>query len=172
VRYWSISSKADPIPRELADRHYTRQTPGSKMWTRPGYVQILRYTQANGRSAAWCWWRPKWEAGVLRKDRLYAIECTLFRNETRVRSSDLIREAVDALYEWQRAWDVCVADGLITGVSSSKTAEGRSADNMPGHCYRCAGWVDYAHPGRNTRADVWLWHPMPSAALSGPREVG
>jgi len=159
---WVITSKADVRCRLLADRHYTRQTIGHPMWTRPGWVQVLYLEQRNGRSAAWCWWRPKWESGITgteRKDGYRAIECTLFRNETRFRSSDLIVKAVEMLVHWEHAWDVAIPDGLITGVSTAKTAQGRDPNHEPGHCYRMAGWVPFAHPGKAVRADVWLKHP-------------
>lgn len=156
---WVVTTKADQRPRLLADRHYTRINVGHPMWTRPGYSQILYLEQRSGRAAVFCWWRPKWEdgrPGTERKDRLRCIECTIFRNETRYRSSDLIREAVAIVPEWERYRDVEIPDGLITGVSSRATVGGRHPDSLPGHCFRMAGWVDFHHPGRGTRADVWL----------------
>jgi hypothetical protein len=155
---WHITTKADVRPRLLADRHYSRQTPGHPMWTRPGYNQILYAEQRNGRAAAFCWWRPKWESGIpgtQRKDGLRAIECTLFRNETRFRSSDLIRDAVDMLMEWSHARDVALPDGFITGVNSKATAAGRSAESRPGQCFISAGWEPMEKRG-SSRADTWL----------------
>lgn len=160
---WVQTTKADQRPRYLADRHYTRQTPGHPMWTRPGYNQILYFEQKNGRAAAFCWWRPKWESGIVgteRKDRLRAIECSLFRNETRFRSSDLIVDAVETLHTWEHFLDVLLPDGVITGVSSSKTAEHRHVSSEPGHCFLKAGWVPFYHPGKNKKADVWLRAPL------------
>jgi hypothetical protein len=156
---WIITNKADDRPRLLADRHYSRQRPGHPMWTRPGYNMILYAQQANGRAAAFCWWRPKWEVGIpgtSRKDGLRCIECTLFRNETRFRSSDLIREATAIVMDWNRAKDVEWPDGLITGVNSQKTAGGRNPQSPPGHCFLMAGWEPFAHRGSKDRADVWL----------------
>jgi hypothetical protein len=143
----------------LADRHYTRQTVGHPMWTRPGYNQILYYEQANGRAAVFCWWRPKWEAGIPgteRKDKLRCIECTMFRNETRVLSSKLIKEAVKFVAIWERALDVEWPDGLITAVSSTLTSAGRHERHLPGYCFLHAGWEPFMHPGKNVRADTWL----------------
>lgn len=156
---WAVTTKADQRPRILADRHYTRQSPGHPMWTRPGWNQILYFEQRNGRAAVFCWWRPKWEAGIPgteRKDGLRAIECAIFRNETRHRSSDLIREAVAMVLEWEHAKDTTWPDGLITGVSSADTTSRRAPDHLPGHCFREAGWTDFNHPGKKKRADVWL----------------
>lgn len=129
------------------------------MWTRPGYNLILYAEQRSGRAAAFCWWRPKWECGLpgtARKDKLRGIECSLFRNETRFLSSDLIHEAVDRLLEWEHALDVALPDGVFTGVNSAKTAAGRADGSMPGACFRFAGWEPFAHPGKGSRADVWL----------------
>jgi hypothetical protein len=158
VSRWLETTKADQRPRRLADEHYTRQSPGHKMWTRPGWNQIL-YTQQRiaKRSAAFCWWRPKWESGVIgteRKDGLRAIECALFRNKTRFRSSKLILEAIACLLTWAHANDVEWPDGIITGVSSTDTAAGRAEDHEPGWCFREAGFVDFDHA--KGRADVWL----------------
>ncbi len=165
---WTVTTKADQRPRMLADRHYTRQSVGHPMWTRPGWNQILYLEQRNGRAAVFCWWRPKWESGIPgteRKDRLRCIECAIFRNETRYRSSDLIEQAVRMLDVWDHARDVAWPDGLITGVSSSATTARRHSDHLPGHCFRAAGWVDFAHPGKNRRADVWL--QLPSSVTVG-----
>jgi hypothetical protein len=170
---WVVTTKADQRPRFLADRHYTRQTPGHPMWTRPGYNLILYAEQRSGRAAAFCWWRPKWESGILgteRKDKLRCIECSLFRNETRFRSSDLIREAVTMLEGWEHTWDVHLPDGLITGVGSRQTAQGRSSDSPPGMCFVAAGWEPFTHPGKNKRADVWLRAPWKQARVQADAE--
>jgi hypothetical protein len=156
---WQVTDKRNVRCRMLADRHYTRQAPGHPMWTRPGWNQILYLRQLNGREAAFCWWRPKWESGLPgteRKDGLRCIECTLFRNETRFRSSDLIREAVMMVMGWEHALDVEWPDGLISGVQSRATAAGRSAVHSAGHCFARAGWEYFDHPGKRRRADVWL----------------
>ena len=153
---WHKTHKGDTRCRLLADQHYTRQSPGHPMWTRPGYNYVLYYEDGSG-GAVFCWWRPKWESGrkaLQRFDGLYAIECTIFRNETNTQSSDLIREACAAVQTWERALDVEWPDGLITGISSKKTEEGRSNWHPPGWCFRKAGFKPFDHkPGR---ADVWL----------------
>lgn len=142
------------------------------MWTRPGWNFVLFYQQKNGRSAVFCWWRPKWESGLIgteRKDGLRAIECSIFRNETRVRSSDLILEAIQCLYTWQHANDVSWPDGIITGVSSEKTKRGRSITSLPGECFRRAGFEPFIHSGKNLRADVWLRYIGPKLESYSPK---
>ena len=161
---WIETDKGDPRCRELADRHYTRIKVGNPQWTRPGYSQVLYAEQRNGRSAVFVWWRPKWEhgtPGTQRQDGLRCIECTIFRNETRFRSSDLIEDAIACLLSWERTRDVEWPDGIITGVNSEKTAGGRSPEREPGYCFREAGFVDFRHPGKGKRADVWLKYAGP-----------
>lgn len=173
---WIETDKGDPRCRELADRHYTRQTPGHPMWCRPGWNQVLYAEQriVAHRSAAFCWFRPKWESGIRgteRKDGLRAIECALFRNQTRYRSSALIREAIAILMGWEHALDVAWPDGIITGISSEKTRGGRHVDHDPGWCFREAGFVEFEHA--KGRADVWLRYagpvPVPLVAVQSAR---
>ena len=155
---WLETDKGDPRCRALADRHYTRQHVGHPMWTRPGYSQVLFCEQRSGRSAVFVWWRPCFELGVpfaMRKDGLFAIECTIFRNETRFRSSDMIVDALRCLGSWKHYRDVALRDGIITAVSSEKTATGRSALSPAGHCFRAAGFSPFEHR-TSKRADLWL----------------
>lgn len=157
---WMVTHKGDAICRSLADRHYSRQTPGAPMFTRPGYNMVLLAEGPRGY-AAWVWFRPKWESGIKgteRKDGLRAIECTLFRNESGLLSSDLIREASSILMSWEHALDTDWPDGGITGIRSDVTAARRSRHHDPGYCYRMAGWLPFPHNSSN-RADVWLRLP-------------
>ena len=165
---WMETDKGDPRGRVLADRHYTRISVGHPMWTRPGWNYCLYAEQKNGRAAVFNWWRPKWESGLTgteRKDGLRCIECSIFRNETRFRSSDLIREAVACVLAWDHALDVDWPDGLITGVNSAKTARGRAVTSQPGECFRRSGFSVFDHPGKGKRADVWRRYTdaLPSA---------
>lgn len=164
---WTVVQKADPRCLELADRHYTRQRPGTKQWTRPGYNCVMLAEFRRG-TAIWAWWRPKWEdgrPGTSRKDGLRVVECTMFRREgTTPLASEMIRAAVAMLSADDAAAYLHLdtagpIDGLITGVSSRDTTGGRSPRSEPGACYRHAGWVPVEK--RTGRADVWLWHPWP-----------
>jgi len=161
---WIEIDKGDPRGRELADRHYTRKSVGHPMWTRPGWNQCLWLEQKSGRSAVFVWWRPKWEsglAGTARKDGLRCIECTIFRNETRFRSSDLILDAIACLLTWEHARDQEWPDGIITGVNSQKTASGRATTSEPGKCFLAAGFEPFTHRKSKERADVWLKYMGP-----------
>jgi len=164
---WVVTTKGDARCRAMADRHYTRQTPGHPQWTRPGYSAVL-HAQAERGEGLFVWWRPKWESGLPgteRKDGLRCIECAIFRNETRFRSSDLIRDAVACLLTWEHAQDQAWPDGIITGVNVAKTAGGRQPGSAPGKCFLEAGFEVFHHPGKNKRADLWLRYtdPLPRA---------
>lgn len=159
---WIPIHKGDTRARELADEHYTRQSPGAPMWTRPGYNFVLLAIYPAGR-ALFCWWRPKWEdgrPGTQRKDGLQVLECTMFRRVGQTDlASTLIRAAVRALYspEARHALRLDAAGPiplLITGISAAATSGRRSRHNRPGHCFRAAGWTEI--PKTTKRADVWL----------------
>lgn len=169
---WQRISKGDRRAREMADAHYTRQRPGTPSWTRPGYNHVL-WADGYGWRALWCWWRPKWEAGIPgteRKDHLRVIECTLFRIDGRapILASDLIRAAVQSLCTEDARRDLHIESageisGLITGVSTGKTQSRRSRRYEAGRCYRAAGWEPMSKS--SARADVWLWHPYPAEVV-------
>lgn len=120
---WIVTHKGDRSCRLLADRHYSRQHPGHPMFTRPGKNLTLRTAAGD---AVWVTW-----SGV-RDDGLDAWECTIFRNESNYRSSDMIRAAVAATVS---EWGQPPADGIITYVDASKI---RSTN--PGCCFKAAGW--------------------------------
>jgi hypothetical protein len=156
-RLWSVTHKMDQRCRELADRHYTRQTPGHPMWTRPGYNFVLFFEDEKG-AAVFCWWRPKWEVGQERFDGLRALECTIFRNESSMLSSSLIVDAILALdrnaVQEHLKLDKIPRDGLITGIGSKQTELRRSKHVEPGRCFRIVGFESFDHASGN--ADVWL----------------
>lgn len=174
---WQVTHKGDSRGRALADAHYTRQTPGASMWTRPGYNFVLYHETKSGGRAVFVWWRPKWEdgrPGTSRKDGLRVLECTIFRREgDTALASDLITAAVSALSteDAESALRLSSAgriDGLITGVGSGATARGRSSRSKPGACFRHAGWIPMPkRVTKRSRADVWLQHPTWRLCLEG-----
>lgn len=149
---WDWVRKTDLRCLQLANRHYTRKSPGAAQYTRPGYNMPLWYYG----SAVFNWFRPKWEAGIERMDGLRAYECTIFRNESSTLSSLLILDAEQCLPFWNRF------DGslmLITAVNSLKTSKRRSKNVRPGHCFLMAGW-SYMDRPPTKNADVWLYKEM------------
>lgn len=164
---WARTHKGDRVVREMADRHYTRQSPGAAMFTRPGYSSVLVIEDY----ACWVWWRPKWEdgrPGTSRKDGLKAIECTLFRKEAScpVVASELISSAVTALERSDVQGDLHMSsaghvDYLLTAIGVEETKKRRGKKSLPGKCYRDAGWLD-ADPSIRPplKGKIWLWIPI------------
>lgn len=89
--YWTRSSMNDKKAIELADRHYSRQKIGTPQFTPPGRKLILVMNNAVWASVF----------SKFRKDNLSdGIHCTIFRNESKILSSLLIKEAVNLSKEF------------------------------------------------------------------------
>jgi len=70
-----------------------------------------------------------WRKNKFRRDDQVGVECTIFRNEGPMLSSDLIREAIKiARNKWPN-------ERFFTYVNPSAI---KSTD--PGHCFKQAGW--------------------------------
>lgn len=124
-----MSRRFDQEARKIADRHYSRQKPGSPDFV--GNVKPL-VLLAPVDDVARALWVSAWQSYV-RHEYVNAWQCTLFRNEGAGLSSELITEAVAAT-RW--VWGGMPANGFITFVDRDKTKPKRD----PGYCYRMAGW--------------------------------
>ena len=138
---WLPVNKADRRAVGLADRHYSRQTPGSREIGPPGQKIILMTQDCR---ALWGSHRPAPWSGVKRADGFEGHTCFIFRNEGKELSSGLIREAVGLTRDM---WGV--AD-FMTYVSAEKV---KSIN--PGYCFLRAGfepdgWIEGKH-GRMRR---------------------
>lgn len=120
---WIVTNKGDQVCREMADRHYSRQSIGNRQFCRPGKNLVLRTLEGD---ALWVTW-----SGI-RDDEQVAWECTIFRNESKRLSSDLVREAIEVTL---REWGQPPPDGFITYVQ-----EARIRSSNPGFCFKQAGW--------------------------------
>lgn len=143
---WLITDKGDLDARALVDgevfglrgrAHYSRQSPGARLFTRNG--QNLVFMTPDHR-AVWVTFRPT-PGKAERADGLEGWECALFRNEgawkmQRVKSRDLIREAVELSYS---IWGRPGKDGIFTFIKPECVGKGRE-DHIAGYCYRRAGW--------------------------------
>jgi hypothetical protein len=122
--------RTDTESRLLADRHYSRQTPGAREFMGNGRTLVLR-NQAG--TVVFGWLYPKSGLHVLD-----GVACTIFRNESQRRSSEIILEAeTHALAKWpdlKQFW---------TYVNPSPV---RSPN--PGYCFKVAG---YKHVSTSTR---------------------
>lgn len=86
---WSLSHRADPQAKVLADRHYNRQTPESPQFAPPGRCLVLRAPEAL--------WITSWPfAEFVRHAWAGAWVCSAFRREGGPPASEMIRQAVAA----------------------------------------------------------------------------
>ena len=126
--YWTLSHRADPLARPVADRHYNRQSVGAPGFVPPGRCVVLLSAD---RTALWV---TSWPFAEYTKHAWAgAWVNSLFRNEGGTLSSTLIREAVAAT-RW--VWPDVPPLGLITFVDTAKTKPKRD----PGYCYLMAGF--------------------------------
>jgi hypothetical protein len=122
--YWVISHDMNPKAQELADRHYSRKTPGSKKgFIGPGEKLVLLSPTGD---ALFTWLRSRAD---YRGDKIDGVNCTIFRNEGPVLSSKLILEAE------KFAHDRWPGLKLFTYVSKAKVKS-----QNPGWCFMKAGW--------------------------------
>lgn len=127
---WTLSHRADPEARVLADRHYNRQKPGAPQFVPPGRCLVLKRPDA--------FWVTSWPfAEYVKHAWPGAFVCSAFRNEGPVLSSTLIREAVAAtVWKWPDVPD----EGMVTFVDRRKVRKGN-----PGYCYQKAGFARVGH---------------------------
>jgi hypothetical protein len=151
---WRRCTKFDKSACALADRHYSRRKVGSPQFMPPGQTVVLLLETGD---AVFGWWRPHPAAGIRQMNGLDGWTCTIFRNESSRRSSELILEAEAFLAD-------CGPDGLITYVWDSKV---KSAN--PGYCFKMAG---YRKTGRSADGrKTLLQKPWPSLMQSAPRPL-
>lgn len=125
---WVLSHRFDPRALPLADRHYNRQKIGSPQFVPPGRCLVFL------NEAADALWVSSWPfAEYVRHAWAGAWVCSLFRNESAVLSSQLIREAVAAT---RSVWGDAPPLGMVTFVNAQKVRPKRD----PGRCYRRADW--------------------------------
>lgn len=107
----------------LADRHYSRRTVGARDFTYAGEKMVLRDWRGD---VVFAWVRGKVE---YRMDGRDGVMCSIFRNESMRRSSEIILEAErHAVQRWGRG-------PAFTFVNPRKV---RSVN--PGCCFLKAGW--------------------------------
>ena len=118
---WLETKDGDPGARVLADRHYSRVSVGYPRFVGPGDRLVLVTSDYTALFI--------WRKSVYRQDGQTGIECSLFRNESKMLSSELIKEAVQLA---RKKWP---GERLFTYVWDAKV---RSTN--PGFCYLQAGW--------------------------------
>jgi len=143
---WQVSWKADPLGAAIADRHYSRRTPGAPQFVPPGRSLVLTRPDAL--------WVTSWpEAVYTRHEWPGAWVCSAFRNEGPTLSSELITDAVAATrWRFPNVPDL----GMITFVDETKIRHKRD----PGRCFRRAGFVPI---GRTKDRDLLVLQLVPEA---------
>ncbi|MBO4228062.1 hypothetical protein [Bradyrhizobium neotropicale] len=126
---WRQVTKFDPAACALADRHYSRRKVGSPQFMPPGQTFVL---MTPGNDAVFGWWRPHPRSGITPMNGLVGWTCTIFRNESRFRSSDLILAAEEFLVRTKVGVGPA---GFITYVWDKRVTSAN-----PGYCFKIAGW--------------------------------
>ena len=123
---WQQAKTTDPAAIALFSRHYSSDERKAGKWKRYGFAgtgETLALMTPE-QDALFVWRREKY-----RSDGQGGVECSVFRNESLHRSSDLIIEAMTIA---QQRWP---GQRLFTFVDASKVAS-----RNPGYCFKCAGW--------------------------------
>lgn len=124
-RFWFQSRDGDQAARELFDRHYSRihyaDGRSPKLFVGPGEKMVLISDDAKAMFV----WRKFKSA-----DGQSGINCAVFRNESGVKSSEMIIDAEEI------AWTRWPGERLFTYVNP----RGIKSTN-PGACFRFADWV-------------------------------
>jgi hypothetical protein len=131
---WRLTGRFDRRAAALADRHYSRQTPGSPQFVPSGRALVL---VTEGYGAVWATnWQVSHDGIAFQiHDWPLAWICSIFRNERPDlhRSSELVREAVAATVA---LWGLPPAQGFVTFVDADKVRPKRD----PGRCFLRAGF--------------------------------
>ncbi len=124
-KLWELSvTRNDPQTVAMYQRHYSfkaREHMPAKFGNPGHYIGLMTAK----RDALFLWSEEKY-----RRDGQVGINCTVFRNESNLLSSDLIREAIDI------AWRRWPGKRLFTFVDASKIKS-----RNPGYCFKLAGWT-------------------------------
>lgn len=111
---WTITNRCDPEARELADRHYNRQSIGAKNFVPPGRCLVLKTNTETGRA----FWVTSWPfAEYVRHAWAGAWVCSAFRNEGAGVASEMIAAAVAATVAH---WPDVPELGMITFLDKRK----------------------------------------------------
>ncbi len=118
-----ITNHFDQECRLLADRHYSRRTPGARQFCYSGKKLVLRNAEA---TVLFVWMFPDPQ---YRMDDQTGYNCAIFRNESLRLSSEIILEAEGmATEKWGPA-------RMYTYIDPTKIKS-----RNPGYCFKMAGW--------------------------------
>jgi hypothetical protein len=143
---WIISHRADQKARVIADRHYSRQKPGTPQFVPPGRCFVLRQKRAV--------WVTSWPFAQYVKHAWPGawINSCFRRQGGRQVASEMIRDAVAAT-RWH--WPDIPILGMITFIDAGKIRP--KAIEEVGRCYQEAG---FRHCGF-TKGGLWAFQLRP-----------
>lgn len=159
--HWYPVKDGDPRVANMYTRHYSyreyrdnRRAVARHMGFAGIGERIVLLTQ--DETAAFVWRKFSGNPEMIEKYGWQTgVGCVFFRNEGSVRSSDLIREAVEI------AWRRWPSERLFTFVEDSKVAtSGQHGRAKTGWCYRKAGW---SVCGRNKDGRLTILEILPPA---------
>jgi hypothetical protein len=154
--FWYLSHRADKRALPLADRHYSRQKPGTPQFVPPGRCVVLLTQDADAL------WVSSWPfAEYVKHDWRGAWICSLFRNEGDVLSSLLIRDAVAVTRSMWEAPEI----GMVTFIDATKTRHKRD----PGRCFLRAGFAHAGYTKGGLRVLILTPASMPHPAVARAR---
>lgn len=154
---WSRAPREDSLCAELADGHYSRQTPGADGFVAAGQVVVLYHRGPRG-GATWAALHNRDPVGAWRWRNC------IFANRSGTLSSTLIIDATLTTYaEWRATYGDLPSVPLRTEIGIAETAARRSKHSPPGKCYYEAGWtfVRDIPAGHGRSAKVELQAPAP-----------
>lgn len=134
---WTLSNRADPATREIADRHYNRQKVGSQQFAPPGRCLVLKAQSGTGQA----FWITSWPFGRYVKHRWPgAWVCSAFRNEGfGAPAHEMILQALAATVAY---YGQPPLNGLVTFLDTEKVQpiKRRGRDHW-GYTWEKAGFV-------------------------------
>jgi hypothetical protein len=154
---WIRVTRADKQAAKLADRHYSRCTPGSSQFVPPGRCLVLLTPDVSAL------WVTSWPfSSFVKHAWAGAWMCSLFRNEdpSRYLSSELIRDAVAAT---RAHFGKPPKLGMVTFVDAQQVRAKRD----PGRCFRKAGFCPVGYTKGGLLALQLAPSEMSPAALAG-----
>jgi hypothetical protein len=124
-----VTYRFDPEMALLADDHYSRRTVGSPQFMPPGEILVIRNTEGTLIFG--------WLLQNERDDKQEGINCSIFRNTSERRSSDVILECEELA---RKKWG---PRRMFTYINPEKIkTRSRNVERWtPGHCFIKAGWT-------------------------------
>ena len=124
-RRWRIAKDGNRQALEIFKRHYSYSNFNRKSNLFAGNGQTMVLVTEN-YDALWVWRKGLYVASP----RYIGVNCAIFRNESKILSSELILEAEDI---WIKRY---YKERFYTFVNASKIKS-----HNPGYCFKKAGWA-------------------------------